>query len=36
MDCRTDETCSLKRDLGFNLHDVINTKEQTASRSIKK
>ena len=35
MDCRTDETCSLKRDLGFNLHDVINTKEQTASRSIK-
>ena len=35
MDCRTDETCSLKRNLGFNLHDVINTKKQTASRSIK-
>ena len=27
MDCRTDESCSLKRNLGFNLHDVINTKE---------
>ena len=35
MDCRTDETCSLKRNLGFNLHDVINTKEQTILRSIK-
>ena len=35
MDCRTDETCSLKRNLGFNLHGVINTKKQTASRSIK-
>ena len=29
MDCRTDEPCSLKRNLGCNLHDVINTKEQT-------
>ena len=27
MDCRTDESCSLKRNLGFNLHDVINTKK---------
>ena len=35
MDCRTDEPCSLKRNLGFNLHDVINTKEQTVLRSIK-
>ena len=29
MDCRTDESCSLKRNLGFKLHDMINTKEQT-------
>ena len=35
MDCRTDESCSLKRNLGFNLHDVINAKEQTILRSIK-
>ena len=35
MDCRTDESCSLKRNLGFNLHDVINTKEQTVLRSTK-
>ena len=34
MDCRTDESCSLKRNLGFNLH-VINTKEQTVLRSMK-
>ena len=27
MDCRTNESCSLKRKLGFTLHDVINTKE---------
>ena len=26
MDCRTDESCNLKRNLGFKLHDVINTK----------
>ena len=24
MDCRTDESCNLKRNLGFTLHDVIN------------
>ena len=35
MDCRTDESCSLKKNLGFNLHDVINTKEKTVLRSIK-
>ena len=26
MDCRTDESCNLKRNLGFRSHDVINTK----------
>ena len=35
MDCRTDESCNLKRNLGFKLHDVINTKEQTIINSIK-
>ena len=35
MDCRTDESCILKRNLGFTLHDVINTKEQTVISSIK-
>ena len=35
MDCRTDKSCSLKRNLGFRLHDVINTKEQTVLESIK-
>ena len=29
MDCRTDESCNLKRNLGFKLHDGINMKEQT-------
>ena len=29
IDCRTVESCNLKRRLGFNLHDVINTKKQT-------
>ena len=33
--CRTDKSCSLKRNLGFKLHDVINTKEQTVINSIK-
>ena len=28
IDCRTDESCNVKRNLGFRLHDVINTKEQ--------
>ena len=35
MDCRTDESCNLKRKLGLTLHDVINTKEQTVINSIK-
>ena len=35
MDCRTDESYSLKKNLGFSLNDVINTKEQTVLRSIK-
>ena len=35
MDCRTDESCNLKRNLWFRLHDVINTKEQTVTNSIK-
>ena len=29
MDHRTDESCNLKKNLGFRLHDVINTKERT-------
>ena len=35
MDRRTDESCNLKRNLGFKLHDLINTKEQTVINSIK-
>ena len=35
MNCRTDESCRLKRNLGFTPHDVINTKEQTVINSIK-
>ena len=35
MDCRTDKSCSLKKNLVFKLHDVINTKEQTIINSIK-
>ena len=35
MDCRTDKSCSLKKNLGFKLYDVINTKEQTIINSIK-
>ena len=35
MDCRTDESCNFKRNLGFKMHDVINTKEQTEINSIK-
>ena len=29
MDCRTYESCNRKRNQGFRLHNVINTKEQT-------
>ena len=35
MDCRTDESCSLKRNLGFNSIDIHNTKEQTLLGAIK-
>ena len=35
MDCRTDESWKFKRNLGFKLHDVINTKEQSVINSIK-
>ena len=35
MNCRTDESCNLIKNLGFTLHDVINTKEQTVINSIK-
>ena len=31
MDCRADESYNLKRNPGFRLHDVINTKEQTVN-----
>ena len=36
MDCRTIESWTFKRKLGFRLHDVINTKQQTIIGSIKK
>ena len=35
VDCRTDESWNLKRNVVFLLHDVINTKEQTVTNSIK-
>ena len=35
MDRRTDESCSLKRNLGFNPIDILNTKEQTLLGAIK-
>ena len=35
INSRTDESCNLKKNLGFILHDVINTKEQTVLESIK-
>ena len=35
MDCRADEPCNPKRNLGFRVHNVINTKEQTVKNSIK-
>ena len=34
MDCRTNESCNLRRNLGFRLHDVISTIEQTVLESI--
>ena len=36
MDCRTVESCNFKRNFGFTLHDVINTKEQTRRRRRRK
>ena len=35
MDCRADESCNLKRNLGFRIHDVIDKKEPTVLKSIK-
>ena len=35
MHRRTDGSCSFKRRLGFNLHGVINTTEQTVIQAIK-
>ena len=35
MDCRTDESYKLKRNIGFILHNVINAKEQTVINLIK-
>ena len=35
MNCRADESFNIKINLGFNLHDVINTKEQAVLESIK-
>ena len=35
MNCRTDESYNLKSNLGFTLHDVVNTKEQSVINSIK-
>ena len=35
MDCRTVESCDLETNLGFTLHDVINTKEQLVISAIK-
>ena len=35
MNYSTDESCKFKRNLGFTLHDVINTKEQKVINSIK-
>ena len=35
MNCTKDESCKLKKKLGFKIHDVINTKEQTVISTIK-
>ena len=35
MNCRTGESRNLKKNLGYTLYDVINTKEQTIINSIK-
>ena len=33
--CKTDESCAFTKNLGFTLHDVINTKEQSVIIAIK-
>ena len=35
MDRRTDEPCNLKSNLGFTVHDVVNTKEKSVINAIK-
>ena len=35
MDCRTDESRNLKKNLGFRLHNLINTQEKTELKPIK-
>ena len=35
MGSRTDESCNLKKKLGFTLYDVVNTKEQTVINLVK-
>ena len=35
MDCRTDKSCNLKKNLGFKFYNVINAKEKTIINSIK-
>ena len=35
IDCGTTESCKFKRKIGFTLHDVFNTKEQTTLALIK-
>ena len=36
MDCGKDEPGNVKRNVGFRLHDVINTKEQANNIKINK
>ena len=36
MNSRTDESCNLKRSLGFTLHDVINTKQKNSNKFNKR
>ena len=35
IDCETTESCKKKKKIGFTLHDVFNTKEQTTLALIK-
>ena len=36
MDCRTDESCNPKRNRGFTLHDVINTRRANNNKFNKR